>query len=103
MSEKKVKSLLHKYIEGRATDHEKELVDRWYDSLSGKGEPVHLSEDKRKALRTHYWNLLAPKLSRPKGRSGKLLPVIIGIAASISVLAILSFLYLVQVDKIIDP
>ncbi len=93
MSENKIRNLLDKYIAGNATDREIELIDRWYNSLSGEDYPYNLSDAERQALKKRYWESLQPKLKRPEERMRNRTVYLTGIAAAISAVLVLSILY----------
>lgn len=83
-------------MEGRANDREKRLVDRWYESLSENDDPLIFSGEDRKILRDRYWNSLQPQLRPRTGRSRRLWPQVMGIAASVAILSLVAFLYFHQ-------
>jgi transmembrane sensor len=101
MPEKKIKELLRKYLEGRATAEEQKLVDDWYDSLSGVQEKVRLSDTERGILRSFYWNCISKKIhpASAERRDRDLWPTIMGLAASVAALVMVSmFLLPSQID-----
>jgi transmembrane sensor len=102
MPEKKIKELLRKYLEGRATPEEEKLVDDWYESLSGVHEKVGLSDSERGILRSFYWNSISKKIhsGSAEGRDrGLWSKKIMGLAASVAALVMVSiFLLPSQVD-----
>lgn len=88
MPDNKIKELLKKYLEGRATSEEEKIVDDWYDSLSPDQPRLPLSDSRRRNLRSLYWNSIKTKISRPAGRSRRLWPGFIGLAASIAAIVV---------------
>jgi transmembrane sensor len=99
MPEKKIQGLLKKYLEGRATPEEKKLVDDWYDSLARFREKAQLSDAERGILRSFYWKSISKKIRVGREKPRDLWPKVIGVAASIAALVMVStFLLPSQVD-----
>lgn len=94
MPDIKIKELLRKYLEGRATPEEEKLVDDWYGSLSGNDDMLHLSDTERSILRNLYWNSLKAKIRQPGAQSRNLWPKFIGIAASVAAIVMVTLFLL---------
>lgn len=94
MPDNKMQELLKKYLEGRATPEEEQLVDDWYDSLSSRQDKIHLSDEERRILRSDYWDSIKTKIRGPVGKSRNLWPGLIGVAASIAAIVVMAVLLL---------
>lgn len=87
-----MKVLLKKYLDGKATLEEQKLIDEWYESLSSEEDNI-LSSEERVVLREGYWSILRERI-RQTGPSSRILwPKILGIAASITAIMMVSIFY----------
>lgn len=94
MPDFKMKELLRRYLEGRATPEEEKLVDDWYDSLTQEDERTLLSDEERTILRKSYWESLKINIHQPASRTVILWPRLLALAASVSAIVVLTLLLL---------
>lgn len=53
MTQEEFRSLLQRYKTGVVTPAERELIERWYDTI-GRNEPAHMSSDEEQALEKQF-------------------------------------------------
>jgi len=98
MPEKEIKELLKKYLEGRASPEEKQLVDEWYESLSSsEGEPSLDLDDNE--VREAYWNAIYSDIKTQTKKTRRLWPRGLAIAASIAFILVVAFYGLPPVSE----
>ena len=90
MPDRNIEKLLKKYLKGTATPEEEKLVDDWYESLSHKGQ-VGLSHNERRFFRNAYWNAIRSSIGSASDRPRSIWPRLLAVAASISILLVISF------------
>lgn len=90
MSERSFRELLKKYLEGRATPEERELVDDWYDMLFDK-DRISFTESEMQQLRKSYWQSLQGTMSQRRRRIWA--PIAIAASLAAVIVASVFFLY----------
>ena len=98
MSEAKLRELLKKYLEGRATSMEKRIIEDWYDSLSRWSGRIVLRDSERDILRSTYWKSLSGRIPgagiREPDRRVRRFPSGFALAACVVATMVVSLLFL---------
>ena len=89
MAEKKVKDLLRKYLEGRATPDEEKLIDEWYGGLPSEPSDILRNEDKED-LRKQYWEKLRSAIDEEAAKTRVIWPKVLLIAASVAAIVMVA-------------
>lgn len=91
----KIRELLKKYLAGDVTSEEKNIVDKWYDSLSSSEDGLRLSDREREALKEHYWSSLKKGMRSHGSARVARWPRALALAACVSAL-IVAFVFYFQ-------
>lgn len=89
MSDKRLKELLAKYLNGTATPEEQKLVDDWYDTLSD-GSEMRIPDNDRTDLRSDYWQSLHAGMQK-HSKERSMSPMIWAAAAVSAILSAVIF------------
>lgn len=65
MEQKNFHGILKRYLNGQASEEEKQIIDAWYEAM-GKGPHSHLNSLEESALEKRYWSVIASHVSGTK-------------------------------------
>jgi transmembrane sensor len=110
MNQKKFNKILKRYLSGKATEEEKQMVDAWYEQMGDKSLEL-MNDAKEEELEQYYWTSITDNMRKivPTVTDGhtvrtksSIIRYSVGIAASV-MLIMFSYLFLLEKKSSSDP
>ena len=107
MQQKDFHNILKRYLNGRASEEEKRIIDAWYDE-AGKGHQAQLNASEESELKKRYWlvvsaHIIESRTTLPLPKPHKINKVArysLGIAASVA-LILCAYIFMVD-DQVLS-